>query len=78
MKRGTEVPQFIAIQILNYLATGAFSTTSAAGAASTAGAGAAAGAGAGAGASSFLPQAARVAAASTAAITKDLFMVSEL
>jgi hypothetical protein len=47
---------------------------SGAGAAAGAGAGAAAGAGAGAGASSFLPQAARAAAAMTAAKTSDLFI----
>jgi hypothetical protein len=45
-------------------------------AAGTAGAGAAAGAGAGAGAGvSFLPQAAKAAAAITAAKTRDLFMI---
>ncbi len=52
--------------------TAAVAPASAAGAA--AGAGAATGAGAGAGASSFLPQAAKAAAAITAAKTRDLFI----
>jgi hypothetical protein len=73
----------------NYLAAeaaaaGAAAEASAAGAAagadaSAAGAGAAIGAGAAAGAgSSFLPQAARAAAAITAAKTRDLFMMNYL
>jgi hypothetical protein len=55
-------------------AAGAAGAASAAGAAGAAGA-AAAGAGAGAAASSFLPQAAKAAAAITAAKTRDLFMI---
>jgi hypothetical protein len=55
-------------------AAAASEAAGAAGAASTAGAGAATGAGAGAGASSFLPQAARAAAAITAIRTRDLFI----
>jgi hypothetical protein len=72
----------------NYLAAeaaGAGADASAAGAAGAdasttgAGAGAAIGAGAGAGAgSSFLPQAAKAAAAMTAAKTRDLFMMNYL
>jgi hypothetical protein len=54
---------------------GLASAAGAAGAAGASAAGAAAGAGAGAGAASFLPQAAKAAAAITAAKTRDLFMI---
>jgi hypothetical protein len=66
------------LQATNYLAADASAAGAAMGAdASAAGAigAAAAGAGAAAGASSFLPQAARAAAAMMAASTSDLFMV---
>ena len=70
-------------QVRNYLAAGAEASAAGAAAgadasAAGAGAGAATGAGAGAGASSFLPQAARAAAAMMAANTSDLFMVFRL
>jgi len=67
------------MQVTNYLAADASAAgagAAAAGADASAAAGAAAGAGAatGAGASSFLPQAAKAAAAITAAKTRDLFI----
>jgi hypothetical protein len=67
------------LQVMNYLAADASAAgadASTAGAAGAAGADAStAGAGAATGASSFLPQAARAAAAMMAANTSDLFMV---
>ena len=67
-------------QVTNYLAAdasaaGAAAAGAAEASAAGAGAGAAAGAGAGAGASSFLPQAAKAAAAITTAKTSDLFIL---
>ena len=59
---------------VDYFLAAPLAAASGAGAAAGAGAGAATGAGAGAGASSFLPQAARAAAAMTAAKTSDLFI----